>query len=150
MSLITVYHSSALFNSIAGTPILANSATPVACTSASPTVVFTANGADLATDPYDLEPKYPLLLKLFCTEVVMTGTVAYPNPEYIVYITGPAGTTCHRLDEKNFGLTLRVENWSTAVLNTTVTILPLPTLTGVTFNCLAGLALDNMNRPEII
>jgi len=146
MSLITVYHSVAAFNNVAGCPILVNSASGVSCTSGTPEVVFTATGSDMALAPYNYLPAYPLLLKLFFTNVVMTGTVAYPNPEFIVTVTGPKGFTCHRIDEKDFALAIRIKNWDTMSLNTTVSINPLPTLTGVSFTCLAGLALDTQDN----
>ena len=148
MPLITVYHSVVPFNSVAGCPILVNAAAGVTCTSSVPGVVFTAAGADMAADPYDYLPEYPLLLKLFFTSVVMSGTVAYPNPEFIVNITGPKVFVEHRIDEKNFGITMRIKNWDAISLNTTVSITVIPPLTGVSLNCLAGLALDTQRDPS--
>jgi len=101
----------------------------------------------MALSPYNYLPAYPLLLKLFFTNVVLSGTVAYPNPEFIVDVAGPKAFTCHRIDEKDFALAIKIKNWSTVSLNTTVSITPIPTLTGVSFTCLAGLALDTQDNP---
>ncbi len=150
MSLTMVYHTPALFNSVPGCPMLVSSAAGVDCTSASANGVFAQNpGSALATS-HGYDTSYPLMLKLFCTNVAMTGTVAYPNPEFIVNVTGPASCTVHRIDEKNFSLALKIKDWNTKSLDTTLSITPIPPLTGVSFNCLAGLAYgDNQDRsPE--
>jgi hypothetical protein len=144
MSLITIYHRVVPSNTINGCPILVNAAAGVACTESVPGLVFTAAGADMAADPYDYLPEYPLLLKLFFTNVVMSGTIAYPSPEFIVNVSGPKVFTEHRKDEKNFGISIRIKNWDAISLNTTVSITVIPPLTGVSLNCLAGLSLDTL------
>ena len=151
-NLKTIYHSVASFNSVVGCPILidtANSDPGVSVASGTPATVLTiATGADLAGNPFDFLPDYPLILKLFFTKVVMSGVVAYPNPEFIVTISGSTDFKCHLVDEKDFALAIKIKDWYTRPLTTVVSILPLPTLTGVTCKCLAGIALDNQNRAE--
>ena len=152
MSFTTVYHTVSplnTFSSITGCPILVNSATPVACSGAAPTVVLTGNGSDLAADPYDYLPAYPLLLKVFFTNIVLSGTVSYPNPFFYVKVTGPTSFYCERRDDRDFGLSIQIKNWSAIALDTTITIEPVATLTGVTFDCLAGFALDNQRSPTV-
>ena len=152
VNLKTIRHSVASFNSVDGCPILidtANSEPGVSVTSGSPTTVLTiANGADMAADPYVFLPDYPLILKLFFTKVTMSGTVAYPNPEFIVTVSGSTAFKCHQVDEKDFGLVIKIKDWATRPLTTVVSINALPPLTGVTCKCLAGIALDNQNRAE--
>jgi hypothetical protein len=120
---------------------------PSSFSAAASTNVFTATGSDMALTPYLYLPTYPLLLKLFFTSVVMSGTVKYPNPEYIVDVSGPENFTCHRIDEKDFSLAIKLRGWNTKSLNTAITITVIPPLTGVSLNCLAGLALDTQDSP---
>lgn len=150
MSLTTVYHSVAPFNSVTGCPILTNSATPVSCASGSDTgVLAISSGSDLTSGAYSYLPQYPLLMKLFFTSVKMDGTVAYPYPEYIVRVSGSTTFTCHRTDEKDFGLSLKIKNWDARCLDTTVSITPIPPLTSVTMSCLAGIATDTQDTPSV-
>jgi hypothetical protein len=147
MSLITISHKIVNFTSVVGCPMLANSATAVTCTSDTPGTVLTADGSELAANPYDYLTGYPILLKFFFSNVVMSGTVAYPNPEYVVTISGPKVFICHRIDEKDFGITIRIKDWSTKSLTTTVSLAIIPPLTGVSLSCLAGIALDTQDSP---
>jgi hypothetical protein len=130
-----------------GTPMLVNS--PVTSYSVDQTVPVTVfgpfTGADFIADPYNFSPTYPLLMKLFFSNVVMTGTVAYPTPEYIVQITGPFNTMkIHQYDEKNFGVTCNITNWALKAVNVVVSIIPIPPLTGVSLQCFAGIATENV------
>jgi hypothetical protein len=151
MSLTPIYHGVASFNNIVGCPILVNSADGVACTESSSGLVFSAAGADvLALSPYNFSSRDPLLLKLFFTGVVLTGTLAYPNPEFIVTVSGAVGFTLHRIDSINFSLSLGLKNWSARSLDTTVSIYPIPPLTGVSLNCLAGLATDVQDTGHVV
>jgi len=150
-SLTLVHHSVTPFNSVSGCPILVNSATPVSCSSTASTGVFSvAAGSDMTGNPYNFSPRYPLLMKMFFTNVVMDGTVAYPNPEFIVNVSGPTPFKCHRIDEKNFGISLWIKQWDTKSLDTTVSITPISPLTGVTMDCLTGLATDTQDKSEEI
>jgi hypothetical protein len=84
-------------------------------------------------------------LQLYFSSVVMTGTVAYPNPEFIVKVTGPFDDyTVHRYDEKNFGSTHFITSWGSKTIDVTVSILAIPPLTGVTLSCFAGIAIENV------
>lgn len=150
MSLTTVYHSVLPFNNVAGCPILTNSAAGTDCTSGvNNGVLAIPSGGDLTASPYNYLPQYPLLLKLFFTNVILDGTVAYPNPQFDVNVSGSTPFSCQRIDDKNFALSLKVQNWDERCLDTTVTINPVPPLTQVRMNCLAGLALDTQDSPEV-
>jgi hypothetical protein len=130
-----------------GIPMLVNSpATSYAVTSAASVGVFgPCTGSDLIASPFNLSPSYPLRMQLHFSSVVMTGTVAYPNPEYIVKVTGPFEEyTVHRYDEKNFGTTHFVTDWQSKTMDTTVSIHPISPLTGVSLSCFAGIAVENV------
>ena len=130
-----------------GTPMLVNSpVTSYTVTQAAPVTVFGPfTGADFIADPHDFSPTYPLLMKLFFSNVVMTGTVAYPTPEYIIQITGPFDTMkIHQYDEKNSGVTHYISNWATKAINVVVSIIPIPPLTGVSLLCFAGIGTENV------
>ena len=129
-----------------GTPLLVNS--PAAYYTVNKTTSATVfgpfTGADFIADPYDFSPTNSLMLKLFFSSVVMTGTVAYPTPEYIVQITGPFDTMkIHQYDEKNFGVTHYVSNWASKYINVVVSVLPISPLTNVSLLCFAGMATED-------
>ena len=146
MSLIrTAYSIDAVH--IVGTPMLVNNPpTYYSVDTTAPVTVFGPyTGADFIADPYNFSPTYPLMMKLFFSSVVMTGTVAYPNPEYIVTITGPFETMkIHQYDEKPFGVTHYISNWATKAINVVVSIKAIPPLTGVSLLCFAGTATENI------
>jgi hypothetical protein len=132
---------------IDGTPMLVNSpAAATAITSAASALVFGPyTGANFIANPYNFSPTYPLLMKLFFSNIVITGS-AYTNPEFIVKIEGPFKTIkSHQFSEKNFGLTSYISNWtSSSAISVTVSIIPVPPLTLVSLNCFAGTATENV------
>jgi hypothetical protein len=130
-----------------GVPLLVNSpATAYTVTSAASVgVLGPCTGSDFIASPYKLSPSYPLRMQLYFSSVDMTGTVAYPNPEFVVKVTGPFDEyTVHRYDEKNFGTTHFVTDWGSKTMDTTVSIIPIPPLTGITLSCFAGIAIENV------
>ena len=148
MSLIRTAYSIDAIHTV-GTPMLVNNPPTfysVASDSTAAVTVFGPyTGADFIADPYDFSPTYPLLMKLFFSSVVMTGTVAYPNPEYIITITGPFETmNIHSYDEKNFGVTHTISNWANKAIEVAVSIRAIPPLTKVSLLCFAGTATENI------
>lgn len=130
-----------------GVPLLVNSpATYYPVTASTPATVFGPyTGADFTADPFNLIPAYPLKLQLYFSSVVMSGTVAYPTPEYVVTVTGPFDTyTVHRFDEKNFASTHNITDWLSKSITVTVSVRVASPLTGVSLQCFAGVATENV------
>jgi hypothetical protein len=143
---------------IAGTPILTPS--PVTMLTVDQTTsqcVFSGiTGSDLTSAPYGYNPPYPLMLKLFCDNVEVDST-----GEFKIKIEGPAFKTIEfprrnfndldfrRNKEKNFAFTWYVKDWATkANIDATVSVHPYPPITSVSFQCICGLAENNINWPE--
>ena len=147
MANLDVYRYIPSQTQIVGTPILTNS--PVTQSTVDQTtsrsVLSGFNAADLTQPPFNYYPSYPLLMKLFCHDVVPDRT-----GEFIVTVTGSGGsTTAHRMDNNNFALTWSVPRWdSIANVDTTVSVRPIAPMTSVKFNCICGIATDNIDRPS--
>jgi hypothetical protein len=130
-----------------GVPLLANSpAVYYPITTAAPVTVFGPyTGSDFIANPFNYTPKYPLRLQLYFSSVVMTGTVAYPAPEYTVTVTGPFDDyVVHRFDEKNFGSTHFISDWQYKNILVTVSVRAFLPLTDVSLQCFAGVATENV------
>jgi len=130
---------------VPGTPILVDSTNMVTVDQTTAGVVFGGfPGSDLTSAPYKYEPRYPLMLKVFCQDVVFDRT-----GEFEVKVTGPAGSglTCNRRNENSFALMLNVRDWDMASsMDTTVSVLPRSPMVAVKMNCICGLATDAADR----
>jgi hypothetical protein len=135
-----------------GTPILTSSTTPVtAIDQDTPGVVF--SGVDISqlnAAPYNYDTTYPLMVKMFCSEIVTDSTGAFR-----IKIEGSmAGntTTFQRQDTENFALTWYqngLVNWTDITSgDATVSVQSLSSITQISMNCVLGIATNNIDRPE--
>jgi hypothetical protein len=138
---------------IKGTVILTTSPTTfVPVDQTTPGVVLA--GADLAVlrDSGGYLPDYPLLMKLFCKDIITDN-----SGEFVLNVTGSAAQgniVFHGQDVRNFGITWYLghstgSSWDT-IRNSdaTVSLLPIAPMTTVKMNCILGIATDNIDRPE--
>jgi hypothetical protein len=114
----------------------------------------TLAGVDLTVlrDSDGYLPSYPLLMKLFCKDVIVDNT-----GEFILSVTGSVAqgsVVVHRQDIRDFGLTWSLghstgSSWDT-ILNSdaTVSLTPIAPMTTVKMNCILGIATNNIDRPE--
>lgn len=133
---------------IVGCPLITYSpATNYSVNDSTTVSVFSCSGSDLSAVPYEYNTKYPLLLKLFFTGVDMTGTITDAPIQFDVQVTGPFETVhCNRSDEKDFSLTHYIKNWADISMNVQVSVMPMASLTGVSFSCFAGIAKEAYNE----
>lgn len=152
MSSLKLYRNHSRPVDIVGTPILTNDPTPILSVDQTTAgVVFAGfDMGQLTSGSYGFNPKYPLLMKLFCSDVETDST-----GEFIVRVTGTAATgnpKIHRQDTRNFGLTWDEKGntgWQNiASADATVSVQPLAPMTFVRMNCVLGIATDNVDRPE--
>ena len=135
------------------TPILTTSpATFVPVDQTTTGVVLAGVDLTVLRDSDGYLPSYPLLMKLFCQDVIIDNT-----GEFILKVTGSVAqgsVVVHRQDLRNFGLTWSLgsptgASWDT-IRNSdaTVSLTPIAPMTQVKLNCILGIATDNIDRPE--
>jgi hypothetical protein len=123
-------------------------------TSAPVSVMEGFSGVDLRTPPFNFNPAYGLLLKLFFTEVKAEPVRTYFSYDFSFQgrIKGPFKTyQFNRHDTQDFSVTISLKDWADLRdIDVKVQILPVLPLARVTLKCTAGIALDAMDRPHAI
>lgn len=108
----------------------------------------------LSTPPFNFNPAYGLLLKLFFTEVKAEPVRTYFSYDFSFMgrIKGPFKTyQFYRHDTQDFAVTVSLKDWADLRnIDVSVQIMPVLPLAHVTLKCTAGIALDAMDRPHAI
>ena len=127
------------------TPILADSSTigVTVDNSATKAVLTRFDASGLQASFYGYDTTYPLLMKLFCYDIVTDSTGTFQ-----VTVSGQlGGAGAQRLNADNFGLVWKVKNWADILdSDASVTILPYGSITSVSMKCTCGLATDYIDR----
>jgi len=130
---------------IVGTTILSDKTTQIinVDSTASQKVFGTFDTAPLTSAPYGYHSNFPLLMKLFCYDIVTDTT-----GQFEVSVSGKLGSSvCKRSNEDSFGITWNVRDWASLTnADASVTITPLKPVTSVSMKCVCGLATDYIDR----
>jgi hypothetical protein len=158
MANLTLYYHYPRPVDIKGTPILTTDPTTFVPTDQT-TPGVTLAGVDMSVlrDSFGYLTNYPLLMKLFCKDVVTdnTGTFVVSVTGTVVGMSPTNKIVVDRQDMRNFAITWSLgqpalgPSWDTiSSSDATVTLTPLAPMTTVSMNCLLGIATDNIDRPE--
>jgi hypothetical protein len=127
------------------TTILADSSTigMTVDSTATQAVLTTFDASSLQGSFYDFGTASPLMMKLFCYDIITDSTGAFQ-----ISVAGKYGSTSMlRQDTKDFGLTWKVRDWSTMTDgNVTVSLLPFSPMTSVSMKCTCGVATDYIDK----
>jgi hypothetical protein len=127
------------------TTILADSSTigMTVDSTATQAVLTTFDASSLQGQFYDFGTTIPLMMKLFCYDIVTDSTGAFQ-----ISVAGKYGSTSmQRQDTKDFGLTWKVRDWANMTDgNVTVSLLPFSPMTSVSMKCTCGVATDYIDK----
>ena len=132
-------------NGIVNSVVLADSTTQMfnLSDSTAQVVLGPFDTTGLAEKPYGYSPDFPLMLKLYCTNVKPDTTGRFE-----LNATGLLGdATVWRNDTENFGVTWKIRNWvDFKDADATISVRTYPPMTSVSMNCVCGLSTDAIDR----
>lgn len=128
---------------VVGTVLLADATTPVVAVDSTASQVVLGPFDASGLTAYGCQTDFPLMLKLFCSDVVPDST-----GEFKVTVSGLLGSTAlQRRDNESFGVSWNIRDWaSLADADATVTISMYLPMTSVSMNCVCGIATDYIDR----
>lgn len=132
-------------SNLVGTKILVDSTTQEFTVSdgTSQVVLGAFDASGLSGAAYGYQTDYPLMLKLFCYDVVPDSTGRFD-----ISVSGKLGdATSYRRGDEDFGMTWEKDNWDAlGEADATVSIRKYPPVTSVTLKCVCGIATDYIDR----